>query len=47
MSLLALRNISKSFGGLEALRGVSLEVERHEIVGLWAPTAQEKLPCSA
>lgn len=34
MSLLALRNISKSFGGLEALRGVSLEVERHEIVGL-------------
>jgi branched-chain amino acid transport system ATP-binding protein len=32
--LLTLRAVSKSFGGLQALRDISIEVERGEIVGL-------------
>lgn len=34
MSLLALRNIAKNFGAIEALRGVDLEVNAGEVVGL-------------
>jgi len=34
VSLLSLRAVSKSFGGLWALRDISFEVEKHEIVGL-------------
>lgn len=34
MSLLALRDIAKSFGAIEALRGVDLEIEPGEVVGL-------------
>ena len=34
MSLLALRNIAKNFGAIEALRGVDLEIGPGEVVGL-------------
>lgn len=34
MSLLEIQEISKSFGGLQALRTVSVAVEPHEIVGI-------------
>ena len=34
MSLLAIREISKSFGGVQALKGVSFDVTRDEIVGI-------------
>ncbi len=34
MSLLTIRDVSKSFGGLQALRNVSFEVEQSEVVGL-------------
>ena len=34
MSLLALRNIAKSFGAIEALRGVDLDIQPGEAVGL-------------
>ncbi len=34
MALVSLRNISKSFGGIEALDDVSIEVEKGDILGL-------------
>ncbi len=34
MSLLALRDIAKSFGAIEALRGVDLDIDPGEVVGL-------------
>jgi simple sugar transport system ATP-binding protein len=34
MSLLELQNLSKNFGAIQAVRNVSLKVERGEIVGL-------------
>ena len=34
MSLLSLRDIAKSFGAIEALRGVDLEINPGEVVGL-------------
>lgn len=34
MSLLRLQNVSKSFGAIEALRGIDLEVAAGEVVGL-------------
>ena len=34
MSLLSLRNIAKSFGAIEALRGVDLDIQPGEAVGL-------------
>ena len=34
MSFLTIRDVSKSFGGLQALRNVSFEVEPSEVVGL-------------
>jgi branched-chain amino acid transport system ATP-binding protein len=34
VTLLAIRNVSKSFGGIRALGGVSFEVATGEIVGI-------------
>jgi branched-chain amino acid transport system permease protein len=39
---LALQGVSKSFGGVEALSGVSFAVERGEIVGLIGPNGSGK-----
>ena len=43
--LLALRNVSISFGGIQALDGVSLDVCRGEILGLIGPNGSGKTTC--
>lgn len=40
--VLAVENVGKSFGGLQALDGVSFEVERHSITGLIGPNGSGK-----
>ena len=42
MSLLAVENVTVSFGGIAALRGVSMRVERGEIRGLIGPNGAGK-----
>jgi ABC-type branched-subunit amino acid transport system ATPase component len=42
MSLLSLRDLSVSFGGISAIRGVSLDVEEGEIRGLIGPNGAGK-----
>ncbi len=42
MSLIEIRNVSKRFGGLQALNQVSLHVEEGEIVGLIGPNGAGK-----
>ncbi len=40
--MLSVKNIHKSFGGLKALNGVSMEVESHSITGLVGPNGSGK-----
>jgi len=40
--LLAIRNLSKTFGGVRALDGVSLEIERGEMVAIMGPSGSGK-----
>ncbi|MBI2358688.1 MAG: ABC transporter ATP-binding protein [Deltaproteobacteria bacterium] len=42
MSLLTLENVSKSFGGVVAVRGVSLEVAAGEVLGVMGPNGSGK-----
>ena len=42
MPLLTLDNVSKSFGGVVAVRGVSLEVETGEVLGVMGPNGSGK-----
>ena len=41
-TVLACRDVGKAFGGIQALRGVSLDVERAQIVGLVGPNGSGK-----
>ena len=49
MKMLKVENLVVSYGGIEALKGISLEVPKGEIVTLIgsAQTAQAKAPCCA
>src|SRR4030042_7036551 len=45
MTLLAIHNLSKSFGGVKALSAVSFTVNAGEIMGLIGPNGAGKTPC--
>src|SRR4030042_6268280 len=45
MTLLAVTELTKSFGGVKALAGVSFTVAPGEIVGLIRPNGAGKTPC--
>ena len=42
MSLLAIRDVSKRFGGVNALAGVTFEVEQGDILGIIGPNGAGK-----
>jgi ABC-type branched-subunit amino acid transport system ATPase component len=44
--ILKVENIGVSFGGLQALLGVSLDIRRGEILGVIGRTVPAKPPCS-
>ena len=42
MSLLEIKDVKKSFGGLEVLKGISLTVEEGEVVSIIGPSGSGK-----
>ena len=42
MTLLTVRNLDKRFGGLHAVKRISMEVEKGEIVGILGPNGAGK-----
>ena len=42
MKLLEMKNVKKSFGGLEVLKGISLEVNEGEVVAVIGPSGSGK-----
>src|SRR5439155_1114908 len=44
MSLLAVRDLSKRFGGVNALAGVTFEVEQGDVLGIIGPNGAGKTP---
>ena len=41
MKLLEMKNVQKSFGGLEVLKDISLDVNKGEVVAIIGPSVQE------
>ena len=42
MSLLEMKNIKKSFNGVEVLKDISLKVEKGEVLGIIGPSGTGK-----
>ena len=42
MSLLEMKNIKKSFNGVEVLKDISLKVEKGEVLGIIGPSGSGK-----
>ena len=42
MAMLEIKNLHKSFGSLEVLKGVSLEVEKGDVVAILGPSGSGK-----
>ena len=44
MALLEVKNLGISFGGLRAVDGFNITIEKGQLYGLIGPTVQEKRP---
>lgn len=45
MALLEVKNLSISFGGLKAVDGFHIDIEKGQLYGLIGRTERERLPC--
>jgi len=45
MAILSVKNLSKAYGGVQALRGVSFDVAAGELVALIGPNGAGKTTC--
>ena len=43
--MIHLTNIEKSFGSLEVLKGIDLEINKGEVVSIVGPVVPERPPC--
>ena len=43
--MIKLEGITKSFGSLQVLKGIDLEINKSEIVSIVGPSGAGKLPC--
>lgn len=43
--MIQLEGITKSFGALQVLKGIDLEIGKGEVVSIVGPSGQERLPC--
>ena len=46
MKILEVKSLKKSFGDLDVINGISLEVNEGEVIGIIGPSDQANLHCS-